>query len=88
MMTRFDESKELEIFLKSNYDICRGRMGVRSHEFEKRFWNKKGRYWFRVCKRCEEIERWRSVLSERYIPHYDMDVELKIITRNRKGGII
>ncbi len=86
MKIRLDEAKDLNLFFQSNYDVCHGRIGIYLHDFEKEFWNKKGRYWFRVCKHCGERERWRSILSDSNIPHYDMDSELKIILRNREEG--
>ena len=77
--------------LRYNYDNCHGTFDP--HEYGKGYWNSNERfakepmldgiygYWFRKCKHCGQVDRWRIIFKYFWVSNYDEDDEIKIIER-------
>ena len=81
--------------LTSSYHGCSIAGGL--HDYGKGFWNPNKKfakksvhgvcgYWFRKCKHCGRIDRWRTIFRYFWVAYYDRDDERNIMARAKKRG--
>lgn len=88
-----DNIEAMRRTLESSYHGCHVTGG--RHDYGKGFWNPNKKfaemaihgvcgYWFRKCKHCGLIDRWRTIYRYYWISHYNKDDERNIMETEGK----